>query len=125
MPALTVNGLTVRSASSASAPRLDAAGTDRFEVGGTIDLPPDLPAAHYRASFHGDRQLRLRIRQTIAEKTFPVWTVGFYKRHADAAPVPDPEIYHSAENPCAKNVQHNSILAHERASRYRWPARSS
>jgi len=51
MPALTVEGLTVRSASSATAPRLDAAGKDRFEVGGTITLPPDLPPARYRASF--------------------------------------------------------------------------
>jgi hypothetical protein len=51
VPALTVNGLTVRSANSASAPRLDAAGTDKFEVGGTIALPADLPPAHYRASF--------------------------------------------------------------------------
>ena len=51
VPALTVNSLTVRSASSANAPRLDAAGVDRFEVGGTITLPPDLPPARYRASF--------------------------------------------------------------------------
>jgi len=51
LPALTVNGLTVRSASSATAPHLDAAGTDHFEVGGTITLPPDLPPARYRASF--------------------------------------------------------------------------
>ena len=51
VPALTVTGLTVRSASSATAPRLDAAGIDRFEVGGTITLPADLPPARYRASF--------------------------------------------------------------------------
>lgn len=51
LPALTVNVLTVRSASSATAPRLDAAGIDRFEVGGTITLPADLPPARYRASF--------------------------------------------------------------------------
>jgi hypothetical protein len=51
VPPLTVEGLTVRTASGGSAPRLDASGTDRFEVGGTITLPADLPPARYRASF--------------------------------------------------------------------------
>jgi hypothetical protein len=48
---LTVGNLTLRTASGGAAPRLDAAGTDHFEVGGTITLPADLPPAHYRASF--------------------------------------------------------------------------
>jgi len=51
LPPLTVGNLTVRTASGSPAPRLDAAGADRFEVGGTITLPADLPPAHYRASF--------------------------------------------------------------------------
>jgi hypothetical protein len=50
-PSLTVNGLTLTTASGGAAPRLDAGGTDRFEVGGTITLPADLPPARYRASF--------------------------------------------------------------------------
>ncbi|MDR3439990.1 DUF4402 domain-containing protein, partial [Telmatospirillum sp.] len=50
-PPLVVNGLTLRTTSGTGQPRLDASGADRFEVGGTITLPADLPAAHYRASF--------------------------------------------------------------------------
>jgi len=30
--------------------RLDEAGQDRFMVGGTLQIPARLPAAHYRAS---------------------------------------------------------------------------
>lgn len=48
---LVVQTLTLRSVSGGSNPRLDATGHDRLEVGGTITLPADLPAAHYRASF--------------------------------------------------------------------------
>jgi hypothetical protein len=50
-PSLTVGGLTMRTAGGNGAPRLDGGGADRFEVGGTITLPADLPPAHYRASF--------------------------------------------------------------------------
>jgi hypothetical protein len=54
-PTLTVSGLTLSAASgnaaSGTGRRLDARGFDRFEVGGTITLPADLPAARYRASF--------------------------------------------------------------------------
>jgi hypothetical protein len=55
VPTLTVSGLTLSTASghgvSGAIPRLDALGSDLFEVGGTITLPADLPAARYRASF--------------------------------------------------------------------------
>jgi hypothetical protein len=51
LPPLTVGNLTLRTASGGAVPRLDATGADRFEVGGTITLPADLPPAHYRASF--------------------------------------------------------------------------
>ncbi|KUR75056.1 DUF4402 domain-containing protein [Novosphingobium sp. Fuku2-ISO-50] len=50
-PPLVVNGLTLRTTSGAGQHRLDASGADRFEVGGTITLPADLPPARYRASF--------------------------------------------------------------------------
>ena len=48
---LTVQALTLRSINGGANPRLDGTGHDRLEVGGTITLPADLPAAHYRASF--------------------------------------------------------------------------
>lgn len=48
---LAVSALTVRSANGGNSPRLDSAGRDRLEVGGTIVLPADQPPAHYRASF--------------------------------------------------------------------------
>jgi hypothetical protein len=50
-PPLVISGLTLRTDGGAMAPRLDSLGADRFEVGGTITLPADLPPAHYRASF--------------------------------------------------------------------------
>jgi hypothetical protein len=50
-PPLTITGLTIRTTGGGSVPRLDAGGTDGFEVGGTITLPADLPPARYRASF--------------------------------------------------------------------------
>jgi hypothetical protein len=48
-PPLTVSGLSLHSGSGGS-PRLDAGGSDTVEVGGTIALPADSPATHYRAS---------------------------------------------------------------------------
>ena len=50
-PPLVVGSLTLRTASGTGVSQLDAGGTDRFEVGGTITLPADLPPARYRASF--------------------------------------------------------------------------
>ncbi|WP_353228569.1 DUF4402 domain-containing protein [Novosphingobium sp.] len=50
-PALNVGTLTMRFVSGGTGPRLDQTGTDHFDVGGTITLPADLPAARYRASF--------------------------------------------------------------------------
>ncbi|EGD57422.1 hypothetical protein Y88_3732 [Novosphingobium nitrogenifigens DSM 19370] len=49
-PSLQVGALTLHSASGTSEPRLDAVGQDSFEVGGTLTLPADAPAAHYRAT---------------------------------------------------------------------------
>lgn len=49
---LDVGALTTRSVSGGVTPQLDSTGSDRFEVGGTITLPADLPAARYRASFN-------------------------------------------------------------------------
>lgn len=50
-PSLVVGNLTIRSTNGGSNPRIDATGAGSFEVGGTITLPADLPAARYRASF--------------------------------------------------------------------------
>ena len=50
-PPLIVGNLTLHSASGGTTPRLDANGSDGFDVGGTITLPADLPPARYRASF--------------------------------------------------------------------------
>ena len=41
----------MRSTNGSSNPLIDATGAGSFEVGGTITLPADLPAARYRASF--------------------------------------------------------------------------
>lgn len=52
-PALEVSELTVRSASRPGAGaggQLDAAGRDRFEVGGTLHVPGGTPAASNRAT---------------------------------------------------------------------------
>jgi hypothetical protein len=49
---LAVGALTTQSSNGGRTPQLDRTGNDRFEVGGTITLPPDLPAARYRASFN-------------------------------------------------------------------------
>lgn len=48
---LAVSALTMRSANGGNNPRLDSAGHDRLEIGGTIVLPANQPPAHYRASF--------------------------------------------------------------------------
>jgi len=52
-PPLTVGGLGVRSDSRPSegaAGQLDASGSDGFQVGGTLVVPPGVPAARYRAT---------------------------------------------------------------------------
>lgn len=52
-PPLSVGAITVRSASRPSegaAGQLDVDGHDRFEVGGTLEIPAGLPSASYRAT---------------------------------------------------------------------------
>lgn len=50
-PPLTISALQLGTAGGGTHARLDAGGSDRFEVGGTITLPADLGAARYHASF--------------------------------------------------------------------------